>query len=147
MTETASDAVPELERLRFKLNFFKLNTADIERATSFYRETFGLEERTRVDLPTLSEVMLAMPGEQFTLVLLSYKDDRSYEVGTSTGPVGFLTRDVDGAVARVLAHGGTLLHATAELKGMRFAFVADPDGNAIELIQFVRDAPAAGQAA
>ena len=135
-----SDTLPELDQLRFKLNFVKLNTADLDRLATFYRDCFGLEERQRLDLPLVAEVLLAMPGEQFTLVLLSYKDGRGYDHGTATGPIGFLTRDVDGAIERVQAHGGALLAAPAEVPGMRYAFVTDPDGHQIELMQFVRPA-------
>lgn len=140
MTASANDSAPALDRLGFKLNFFKLQTADIERLATFFRDAFGLEERDRIDLPTVVEIMLAMPGEQFTLVLLSHKDGRAYDHGAAMGPLGFLTRDVDGAIERVQAHGGSLLHAPAELPGMRYAFVADPDGHQIELMQFVRPA-------
>lgn len=129
---------PSLEELRFRLGFFKLNVCDLDRLTAFYRDTFGMEERNRIALPDLEEIVLAMPSDQFTLVLLAYKDGRAHEMGTGYGPVGFLTRHVDGAIDRVVAHGGTLVRGPFDLPGMRLAFVADPEGHGIELMQFVR---------
>lgn len=129
---------PSAEALRFRLGFFKLNVRDLERLTAFYRDTFGMEERNRIALPDLEEVVLGMPGDQFTLVLLAYKDGRVHEMGTGYGPVGFLTRNVDGAIERVEAHGGALARGPFDLPGMRLAFVADPEGHEIELMQFVR---------
>jgi predicted enzyme related to lactoylglutathione lyase len=140
MTDAALADAPALEELRFKLNFFKLNVVDLEAVATFYKETFGLEERNRITLPTLEEIMLTLPGEAFTLVLLSYKDGRSYDLGTGYGPLGFLTRNVDGAIARVVAHGGSVVRGAAETPGMKYAFVADPEGHQIELMQFVRPA-------
>jgi predicted enzyme related to lactoylglutathione lyase len=140
MTDAALAEAPTLEDLRFKLNFFKLNVADIEKVATFYKDVFGFEEQRRIDVPALAEIMMTLPGETFTLVLLSYKDARSYELGTGYGPLGFLTRNVAGAVSRALAHGGSLVRDIAEMPGAKYAFVADPEGHQIELMQFLRPA-------
>jgi|GEM_PF-255517 len=144
MTDTATLDVPALDELRFKLNFVKLNVADLEGVAAFYKQAFGFEERNRIDIPALEEVMMTLPGDAFTLVLLSYKDGRSYEMGTGYGPLGFLTRNLDGAIARVTAHGGTVVREPADTPGSRYAFVADPEGHQIELMQFIRPAAASG---
>lgn len=139
MTQAVAEApVADLSALKFKLNFFKLIVRDLDAMQKFYAETFGFEERSRFTLPTLEEVMLALPGEQFTLVLYRHTDGRAVEIGSGHGPVGFLTRDVDAAYAHAIANGASELAAPRDMGPMRLAFVKDPEGHDIEMIQFVR---------
>jgi catechol 2,3-dioxygenase-like lactoylglutathione lyase family enzyme len=141
-TTTASAPAADLSAFKFRLNFFKLVVRDAEAMTAFYRNTFGFDVRSRFELPGIIEVMLALPGEAFTLVLYQNTDGREVTIGTGHGPVGFLTSDVDGAYAHALAHGATDERAPFDLPGMRIAFVRDPEGHQIEMIQFVRPAAA-----
>ena len=139
MTTAAAKApISDLSALKFRFNFFKLIVRDLDAMQKFYADTFGFEERSRFTLPTLEEVMLALPGEQFTLVLYRHTDDRDVEIGSGYGPVGFLTRDVDAAVAHAVANGASLVAAPRDMGSMRLAFVKDPEGHEIEMIQFVR---------
>ncbi|MEO5938232.1 MAG: VOC family protein [Sphingomonas sp.] len=141
MTQAVAEApATALSTLRFKLNFFKLIVRDLDAMQKFYADTFGFEERSRFTLPTLEEVMLALPGEQFTLVLYRHADGRDVEIGSGYGPVGFLTRDVDAAVAHALANGASVVAPPRDMGSMRLAFVKDPEGHEIEMIQFVRPA-------
>ena len=144
MTQSATAEAPatDLSALKFKFNFFKLIVRDLDAVQKFYADTFGFEERSRFTLPTLEEVMLALPGEQFTLVLYRHADGREVEIGGGHGPVGFLTRDVDAAFARALANGASEVSGPREMGSMRLAFVKDPEGHEIEMIQFVRPAAA-----
>lgn len=139
-TDVAEAPVTDLSALKFKLNFFKLIVRDLDAMQRFYADTFGFEERSRIALPGLEEVMLALPGEQFTLVLYRHTDGREIDIGSGYGPVGFLTRDVEAAVVHALANGATLVTAPREIGSMRLAFVKDPEGHEIEMIQFVRPA-------
>ena len=141
MTSVAAEApIADLSALKFKLNFFKLIVRDLDTVQKFYADTFGFQQRSRIALPGLEEVMLALPGEQFTLVLYRHTDGREVDIGTGYGPVGFLTRDVDAAVAHALANGASLVAPPREIGSMRLAFVKDPEGHEIEMIQFVRPA-------
>jgi len=139
---TATAEAPALADLRFKLNFFKLVVRDADAMTSFYQKAFGFEVRNRIELPGIIEVMLALPGEQFNLVLYQNTDGRDVTIGNGHGPVGFLTRDVDAAYAHALAAGAQPDRPPFDLPSMRIAFVKDPEGHEIEMIQFVRPAAA-----
>jgi len=120
----------------FRLNFFKLVVRDIDAARTFYTRAFGLVQRgADVVLPGLREVMLARPGEQFTLVLYQHTDGREIEMGSAHGPVGFLTRDLSGAMAHLVAEGAKPGRGPFDLPGMKIAFAFDPEGHEIELIQ------------
>jgi catechol 2,3-dioxygenase-like lactoylglutathione lyase family enzyme len=100
---------------------------DVERAAAFYREVFGAEEALRVGEEL---VFVRLGGEE--LVGL---DGRPEPDGN---PVHFgLTlaegEDLDLAVEHVLGAGGALVERGEHAPGVRYAYVADPDGNVIEL--------------
>lgn len=119
----------------FDLAFFKLQVTDIEKAKRFYELCFGMEEVQRIEITDFLEILLRMPGSAFTLVLFHDKDGRSYEHGSSYDPLGFTTRDIEGAIGHIIAHGGKLIQEPAVLTDFPFAFVADPEGHLIELLQ------------
>jgi lactoylglutathione lyase len=143
MSTAPQTVAPALSALGFSLNFFKLVVRDIDAMADFYARAFGFEQRgERLRFPGIEEAMLALPGEQFTLVLYHWTDGREIAIGTGHGPVGLLTRDVDAAYAHALAHGATDMRAPIDLPGMRLAFVRDPEGHEIEMIQLKRPAAA-----
>lgn len=142
MTAATAAISPAAADLAFRLNFFKLIVSDMEAMIAFYAGAFGMVEASpRVDLPEIEEALLTMPGDRFTLVLYRWKDGRGLEPGTAHGPVGFLTKDIDGAYARLLDHGARPMRKPFALGPMKVAFVADPEGHEVELVQFVRDEP------
>lgn len=126
----------------FSFGFFKINVADLDAAVRFYTAVFGFAVTDTVSLPTLEERMLTLPGSKFTLVLLQWTDGRAITIGNGFGPAGFLTRDVDAAFAKALAHGATESRPPTDMGPMRVAFVFDPEGHEIEMIQY-RPAPTA----
>lgn len=144
MTDTVTADAPatDISAFKFRLNFFKLVVRDADAMTAFYRDTFGFTVANRIALPGIIEVMLVLPDETFNLVLYQNTDGREIEIGSGHGPVGFLTRDVDGAYAHALACGAEDDRAPFDLPSMRIAFVNDPEGHQIEMIQFVRPAAA-----
>lgn len=124
----------------FSFNFFKINVADLDAAVAFYTQVFGFAVADKISTDEVEERMLAMPGAKFTLVLLQWQDGRAITVGNGFGPAGFLTRDVDAAYARALAHGASAHRPPTDMGPMRVAFVLDPEGHEIEMIQYRRAA-------
>lgn len=114
-----------------------LLVADQERATRFYREAFGMEERFR-DGPI---VFLGTPDGGDSLALhLADTDEERRRVGKHGGfeHFGIHLPDrsgaaIDSAVSRVVAAGGQLLDRGEHAPGVHYAYVADLDGYAIEL--------------
>lgn len=132
-------AAPELAALDLKLGFFKLVVRDVAANTAFFQKTFGFEVRNRIELPGIVEVVMALPGQNFSLVLYHNTDGRAVTLGDGYGPVGFTTVDVDAAYARALANGATALRAPFDLGPTRLAFVRGPEGHTLELIQRPKD--------
>ena len=113
--------------------------ADLERALAFYRDGLGFsvareyvrrgdEDNVYLDDGTGRELQLKhAPGRAVTAGREGF-DHLAVEV-----------EDVDATVGRLGDLGGTLQRgpneATAD--GFRYAFVADPDGHRVELVQYL----------
>jgi catechol 2,3-dioxygenase-like lactoylglutathione lyase family enzyme len=114
-----------------------LLVADQDRSIAFYREAFGMEERFR-DGPI---VFLGTPdgGDSLALHLATSEAERG-RVGQQGGweHFGIHLPDrspdgIDAAVQRVEAAGGRLLDRGEHAPGIGYAYVADPEGYAIEI--------------
>jgi catechol 2,3-dioxygenase-like lactoylglutathione lyase family enzyme len=123
-----------------------ISVADLEAATRWYCHAFGLSVEREFAIPgtDLSGVMLlhssgyriellhrpsAVPGLQPDSALTA-AGTRGY------GHFCLCVDDVDAEFARVIAAGGAvrMAPAAAPRQGARFAFLADPEGNLIELL-------------
>ena len=110
-----------------------IRVTDIARSVRFYREGMGATKATQL---TPRETSVSFPsGITINLV------QASPGAVTGEGAVGFIfqTSDIDALAKRVAAAGGTVARAPSDGKatgGVRVAFVRDPDGARIEVIQF-----------
>ena len=91
------------------------------------------------------------PDQRYTLAFVGYGDERTnavleltynygvpnYDLGTGYGHVAIAVPDAAGACAAVRAKGGRVTREAGPVKGGTtvIAFVQDPDGYKIELIQ------------
>ena len=118
-----------------------LRVGDLDRAVKFYTEVLGMRLLRRSDRPD-QKYTLAFVGyddeEDATVLELTYNYgvDR-YEMGTAYGHVAIAVPDAYKACAEVKKRGGTVTREAGPVKGGTtvIAFVQDPDGYKIELIQ------------
>jgi predicted enzyme related to lactoylglutathione lyase len=122
-----------------RILFTKFVVADLPAAIDFYDRAFGFTVRDRIVLPGMEEVLIGLADDPFTLVLYHHTDGRTLVRGDHHGPLGLSTRDIDAAWARAITAGATSVRPPEDLPGMRIAFLDDPDGHTVELIQYVRD--------
>lgn len=115
--------------------FVKLTVADIDAATRFFQEGFGLKHADTVDTPTFREHMMTGPKGAMTIVLFHWKDGRAIDTGNGYGPVGMVSRDLDADLARALAAGAKQKGETVQFGPARIAFVRAPEGHEIEIMQ------------
>ena len=114
-------------------------TKDLEAALAFY-EALGLKATRTLEL-TKGEATLAFvepPEGNFAIELVyNWGKDDAYEGGERFGHFAFDIEDIAGLLPRLTAAGGTVLREPYLLEGTgpEIAFVADPDGNQIELIR------------
>jgi lactoylglutathione lyase len=115
-------------------------TSDLDRAVAFY-EQLGMKLTRKRDL-TKNKATLAFlepPEGDFAIELVyNWGKDEPYAGGDRFGHFAFDVSDLDAVYAKLIAAGaGDVGRVPAPLQGEgpRIAFVADPDGNWIELIE------------
>jgi lactoylglutathione lyase len=114
-------------------------TKDLDKAIAFY-ELFGMRCARKSEL-TKGKATLAFmepPEGNFAIELVyNWGKDDGYEGGERFGHFAFEVEDARSLAAKLVAGGGTLVREPYLLEGTGplLAFVADPDGNWIELIQ------------
>ena len=118
-----------------------LRVGDLERSIDFYTNVLGMRLLRRTD----------RPEQKYTLAFVGYGDEAAhavleltynygvtrYDIGSGYGHVAIAVPDAAAACAAVRAKGGSVTREAGPVKGGTtvIAFVQDPDGYKIELIQ------------
>ncbi len=118
-----------------------LRVGDLDRSIKFYTEVLGMRLLRRNDYP----------DGKFTLAFIGYQDESegavielthnwgvdSYELGTGYGHIALEVEDAYAACAEIKARGGVVTREAGPMKHGTtvIAFVQDPDGYKVELIQ------------
>ncbi len=118
-----------------------LRVGDLQRSIDFYTRILGMSLLRTTDRPdqkySLAFVGYGSESETAALELTyNYGVDR-YEMGTAYGHVAIQVDDAYAACERITAAGGVVTRPAGPVKGGTtvIAFVKDPDGYQIELIQ------------
>ena len=118
-----------------------LRVGNLQRSIDFYTRALGMHLLRTTDRPeqkyTLAFVGYGDESEHAVLELTyNYGVDR-YELGSGFGHVAIGVPDVAAACEHVRSAGGTVTREAGPVKGGTtvIAFVQDPDGYKIELIQ------------
>jgi lactoylglutathione lyase len=112
---------------------------DIERSVAFY-EKLGFEEARRMPIGDEAiNVFMGLPGDEPRLELTHNFGVDSYDLGDGYNHIAIAVEDLDATLAR-LAHEGISpekppYRPGGRTTGSRIAFVRDPDGYRIELIE------------
>ena len=107
---------------------FIVPVSDLDRASKFYRDAFGLEEVFRNE----GIVFAGIPGTDSALGILLDPE----HAGSGPQNIGFHVDhaiDPDDAVHDVEAAGGRIIERGEHAPGVPFARFADPDGNVLEI--------------
>jgi lactoylglutathione lyase len=118
-----------------------LRVGDLQRSIDFYTNVMGMQLLRTTD----------RPDQKYSLAFVGYGDERAhavleltynygvdkYELGTAFGHIAIGVPDVAATCAAIRAAGGTITREPGPVKGGStvIAFVQDPDGYKIELIQ------------
>jgi catechol 2,3-dioxygenase-like lactoylglutathione lyase family enzyme len=104
---------------------------DVERSRRFYRDLLGLKEIHKPRTFDFVVVWFDLGNQHLHLLLKDRPDSRS--------PRHFALRVVDAAEARsFFQEHGVVTEETTPIPGADRFFVYDPDGNRIEIIQWLR---------
>ena len=121
-----------------------LRVGDLQRSIDFYTKVMGMKLLRTTDRPD-QKYSLAFLGyeanpDQAELELTYNYDISQYEMGTAYGHIAIGVENAAATCAAVKAVGGNVTREAGPVKGGStvIAFVQDPDGYKIELIE--RDA-------
>jgi lactoylglutathione lyase len=118
-----------------------LRVGNLQRSIDFYTGMLGMKLLRTTDRPeqkyTLAFVGYGTNPEHAELELTYNYGVEKYELGTAYGHLAIGVDDVYAACERIRASGGTITREPGPVKGGTtvIAFVQDPDGYKIELIQ------------
>ncbi len=118
-----------------------LRVGDLDRSVKFYCDMFGMAELRRRDVPdgkyTLAFLGYADRPEQTELELTYNYGVDKYDLGTGFGHLAIGMPDVYAGCERLRAAGAKITREPGPVKfgTTVIAFVEDPDGYKIELIQ------------
>jgi lactoylglutathione lyase len=110
---------------------------DIDRSVAFY-SALGFEERARMPIREEAiNVFMGLPGDGDRLELTYNFGVDSYEIGTGYGHIAITVDDMDGALAALAEQGIEPERPKYQVRegGSFIAFVRDPDGYRVELIE------------
>ena len=118
-----------------------LRISDIQESIEFYSDVLGMKVLRMLDQPT----------EEYTLIFLGYDDEAnsavieltynygvsSYTIGSGFGHIAIGVNNIEATISRIKKLGYEIILEPKKLANSNefIAFVSDPDGYRIELIQ------------
>ncbi|NBQ20326.1 MAG: lactoylglutathione lyase [Synechococcaceae bacterium WB6_3B_236] len=118
-----------------------LRVTHLERSLAFYTEVLGMTLLRQKDYPegrfTLAFLGYGPEAEQTVLELTHNWDTSSYDLGNAYGHIALGVDDIVATCAAMAAKGGRVVRPPGPMKhgSTQIAFVEDPDGYKVELIQ------------
>jgi lactoylglutathione lyase len=126
-----------------------LRVGDLERSITFYTEVLGMRLLRRKDYPggrfTLAFVGYGDESDTTVLELTHNWDTSDYELGSGYGHIAIGVNDIVAVCDQMRAKGGRVVREPGPMKNGStvIAFVEDPDGYKVELIELSSRAHAA----
>jgi lactoylglutathione lyase len=118
-----------------------IRVGDLDRSIGFYTELLGMRLLRRMDFPegrfTLAFLGYGDESENTVIELTHNWDTSSYELGNGFGHLALGTRDIYAACEALAAKGAKIVRPPGPMKhgSTHIAFIEDPDGYKVELIQ------------
>ena len=115
-----------------------LNVSDMDRSIDFYTKQVGLSFVNRREIKqNNAEIAFLKDNDGGALELTHWRDKKSLAEGDNFDHIAFETENIDAKVAELRNHGVTIAMEPYSLQGStsKIAFIKDPDGNWLELIE------------
>jgi len=122
-----------------------LRVGNLDHSIAFYTEVLGMQLLRRQDYPdgrfTLAFVGYGDEASNAVLELTHNWDTPGYDLGNGYGHIALAVPDAAAACAAIKERGGKVVREAGPMKHGKtiLAFVEDPDGYKIELIQAKSD--------
>ena len=127
-----------------------IRVGNLQRSIDFYTKVLGMTLQRTSENPdykySLAFVGYGTNPEHAEIELTYNWGTESYDMGTAFGHIALGVTDVYAACEKIKASGGNVTREAGPVKGGTtvIAFVTDPDGYKIELIQRTEDALGVG---
>jgi lactoylglutathione lyase len=117
-----------------------LNISDLDRSISFYTSNLDLNLTSRREIKSNNAEIAFLKDESGNAIELTHWREKKIVEGDNFDHIAFEVEDVQTAVEKLRKNGVTIAMEPYSLQGStsRIAFVKDPDGNWLELIQAQR---------
>ena len=118
-----------------------LRVGNLDRSLKYYTEVFGMKVLRKKDYPdgkfTLAFVGYGPESQTAVIELTHNWDTDRYDLGTGYGHIALEVEDAYAACEQIRQRGGKVVREAGPMKHGTtvIAFVEDPDGYKIELIQ------------
>lgn len=118
-----------------------LRVGNLDRSIAFYTDVLGMRQLRRKDFPegkfTLAFVGYEEESDGAVIELTYNWDTHQYDLGNGYGHIAIEVEDAYDACEKIKQKGGRVTRAAGPMKHSQtvIAFVTDPDGYQIELIQ------------
>jgi len=128
--------------MKFLHTMIRVN--DLDESIKFYCDVLGMKLLRRKDYPsgrfTLAFVGFGAESENTVLELTYNWDIHSYDLGSGFGHLAFGVQDIYKACDDLRAKGAKIVREPGPMKhgGTEIAFIEDPNGYKIELIDLSR---------
>ncbi len=123
--------------MKNSLDQYCINVSNLEKSGRFYEEVLGLEVTHRIEIPNVSEVVLA--GESGNRIQLAWHHDHTGPIdhGNAFWKLYVNTDDCQGLYDRAMAAGAESISEPQRLDRwpVTAAFFKDPDGYQIEILE------------
>lgn len=118
-----------------------IRVGDLDRSIDFYTNVLGMQVLRKKDYPdgkfTLAFVGYGPESEQSVIELTYNWDTSSYDLGNAFGHIALAVDNAAAACEQIRERGGKVVREAGPMKhgGSVIAFIEDPDGYKIELIE------------
>jgi lactoylglutathione lyase len=141
-TQTSADPRMDLTERPTRILHTMMRVMDLQRSLDFYIGAMGMQLVRRQDYPT-GRFTLAFLGygaeDDSTVLELTHNWDQTepYAQGTAWGHIAIAVTDIQAVCADLAEFGVNIVRAPGPMKhsATLIAFIEDPDGYKIELIQ------------
>ncbi len=119
-----------------------IRVKDLDKSVDFYTRLMGMQELRRNEVPAGKYTLVFVgyaPDDETAVVELTYnwEQEESYDLGSAFGHMAVGVPDVAATCEHIRQGGGRVVREAGPVKHGTtiIAFVEDPDGYKIELIQ------------
>lgn len=141
-TQTADTAATAVDAGKFRMLHTMLRVRDLDKSLDFYTRLLGMKLLRKKDFPT-GDFTLAFVGygdeTDSTVIELTHNwgQETPYDLGSGYGHIAIGVPDIYGVCETLSAEGVSIPRPPGPMKhgGSVIAFIEDPDGYKIELIE------------